>query len=105
MRHGTTGRKSVLMIAYTNYRTDPRVIRAAEAAASAGFDVDFIALRRADDPPEESINGVRADSLEPDAVSRRRRLLVHAFVPRVLRAMLLQDVPGCNSESATRPST
>lgn len=49
----------MLMIAYTNYRTDPRVIRAAEAAASAGFDVDFIALRRADDPPEESIKGVR----------------------------------------------
>ena len=47
------------MIAYTNYRTDPRVIRAAEAAASAGFDVDFIALRRANDPPEESIKGVR----------------------------------------------
>ncbi len=59
MRHGTTGRQSVLMIAYTNYRTDPRVIRAAEAAASAGFDVDFIALRRADEPQEESINGVR----------------------------------------------
>jgi glycosyltransferase involved in cell wall biosynthesis len=47
------------MIAYTNYPTDPRVIRAAEAAVSAGFDVDFIALRRADDPPEQSINGVR----------------------------------------------
>src|SRR3990170_566396 len=59
MSHGTAGRKSVLMIAYTNYRTDPRVIRAAEAAASAGFDVDFIALRRANDPPEESIKGVR----------------------------------------------
>jgi glycosyltransferase involved in cell wall biosynthesis len=53
------GKQAVLMIAYTNYRTDPRVIRAAEAAASAGFDVDFIALRRAGDPPEQSINGVR----------------------------------------------
>ena len=60
MRHRTTGGgKSVLMIAYTNYRTDPRVIRAAEAAARAGFDVDFIALRRADDHAEETINGVR----------------------------------------------
>jgi glycosyltransferase involved in cell wall biosynthesis len=49
----------VLMIAYTNYRTDPRVIRAAEAAVEAGFDVDFVALRRADDPPEEVIRGVR----------------------------------------------
>jgi glycosyltransferase involved in cell wall biosynthesis len=47
------------MIAYTNYRTDPRVIREAEAAASAGFEVDFIALRRENDLAEESINGVR----------------------------------------------
>ena len=53
-----TGQKSILMIAYTNYRTDPRVIRAAEAARSAGFDTDFIALRRENDPHEESINGV-----------------------------------------------
>jgi glycosyltransferase involved in cell wall biosynthesis len=35
------------------------VIRAAEAGISAGFDVDLIALRRADDPPEEAIRGVR----------------------------------------------
>lgn len=45
----------MLMIDYTNYRIGPRVIRAAEAAASAGFNVDFIALRRANDPPEESM--------------------------------------------------
>jgi len=51
--------KSVLMIAYTNYRTDPRVIREAEAAVSGGFEVDFIALRREDDPPQEKIRGVR----------------------------------------------
>jgi len=56
---GAVGRKSVLMIAYTNYSNDPRVIREAEAAASAGFDVDFIALRRPEDPREESIKGVR----------------------------------------------
>jgi glycosyltransferase involved in cell wall biosynthesis len=49
----------VLMIAYTNYLTDPRVIRAAEAAVEAGFDVDFIALRRPDDPAEEVVRGVR----------------------------------------------
>ncbi len=47
------------MIAYTNYRTDPRVIREAEAALEAGFDVDFIALRRRDDPAIEIIRGVR----------------------------------------------
>ena len=59
MSQGTSGRKAILMIAYTNYRTDPRVIRAAEAAAGAGFDVDFIALRRPGDPAEETIKGVR----------------------------------------------
>jgi len=50
---------AILMIAYTNYRTDPRVIRAAEAAVGEGFDVDFIALRREGDPLEERIRGVR----------------------------------------------
>ena len=50
---------SVLMIAYTNYRTDPRVIRAAESAVNGGFDVDFIALRREGEPLEEMIHGVR----------------------------------------------
>src|SRR5215510_12120946 len=59
MSHDTSRRQSVLMIAYTNYRTDPRVIRAAEAAADAGFDVDLLALRRSDDPAEETIRGVR----------------------------------------------
>jgi len=49
----------VLMIAYTNYQSDPRVIREAEAALSAGFDVDFIALSRPGDPPQELIRGVR----------------------------------------------
>ena len=52
-------RGSVLMIAYTNYQTDPRVIREAEAALSGGFDVDFIALRRDGDPPQELIRGIR----------------------------------------------
>jgi glycosyltransferase involved in cell wall biosynthesis len=47
------------MVAYTNYRTDPRVIREAEAAVSGGYEVDFIALRRAGEPSEEMIGGVR----------------------------------------------
>ncbi len=59
MSEQTRDPKAALMIAYTNYRTDPRVIRAAEAAVSGGFEVDFIALRREDDPPQEWIRGVR----------------------------------------------
>jgi glycosyltransferase involved in cell wall biosynthesis len=55
----TTPRAGVLMIAYTNYHSDPRVIREAEAALSAGFPVDFIALRRETDPEVEMAAGVR----------------------------------------------
>ena len=47
------------MIAYTNYRSDPRVIREAEAAVSGGFDVDFIVLRRDGEPAREDVAGVR----------------------------------------------
>lgn len=50
---------SILMIAYTNYRTDPRVIRAAEAAVNDGYDVDYLALRREGEPPVEVVRGVR----------------------------------------------
>jgi glycosyltransferase involved in cell wall biosynthesis len=53
-----TLRPSLLMIAYTNYKIDPRVIRAAEAAASGGYAVDVLALTRHGDPPEEHVNGV-----------------------------------------------
>jgi len=59
MSHIPNAKKSILMVAYTNYRTDPRVIREAEAAVSGGFDVDFIALRRDKDPVQEWVNGVR----------------------------------------------
>lgn len=47
------------MIAYTYYESDPRVIRAAEAAVAGGFDVDFLALRRPNSPPAEMVRGVR----------------------------------------------
>src|SRR6478672_11034809 len=46
------------MIAYTNYEIDPRVIREAQAAANAGFEVDFLALRRPGEPPLENLRGV-----------------------------------------------
>jgi len=54
-----TKRHAVLMIAYTYYQTDPRVVREAEAAVSGGFEVDFLALRRGNDPPVETLRGVR----------------------------------------------
>ena len=59
MTNGNNKPQAVLMIAYTNYEIDPRVIREAQAAADAGFEVDFLALRRTGDPPVEDLRGVR----------------------------------------------
>lgn len=50
---------SMLMMAYTHYETDPRVIRAAEAARDGQFQVDVLALGRVGQPPIETIRGVR----------------------------------------------
>ncbi len=49
----------MLMVAYTHYENDPRVIRAAEAAVEGGFSVDVIALRRQGQLPVEMVRGVR----------------------------------------------
>ncbi len=59
MTPGRERKKSVLMIAYTNYEIDPRVIRAAEAALEAGYSVDVLALRRTGNPSIEEVRGVR----------------------------------------------
>jgi glycosyltransferase involved in cell wall biosynthesis len=57
---GATGRReAILMVAYTYYESDPRVIREAEAAIDGGFDVDFLALRRAGTPSTEVLRGVQ----------------------------------------------
>jgi glycosyltransferase involved in cell wall biosynthesis len=69
------------MIAYTNYRTDPRVIREAEAALEAGFEVDFVALRRAADPKVEVIRGVRVIHLN------QQRYRGHSSIAYVLSYM------------------
>ncbi len=49
---------SVLLLAYTHYESDPRVIRAAEAALEGGFSVDVIALRRPGQTSCETVRGV-----------------------------------------------
>lgn len=48
----------VLMIAYTYYDSDARVIRAAEAAVHGGYEVDCLALRRPGERREEKLRGV-----------------------------------------------
>lgn len=64
---------SILMMAYTNYEIDPRVIRAAEAAAEAGFAVDCLVLRRPGQSAEEIINGVRVIRLAQERYRSRSR--------------------------------
>lgn len=51
--------KRVLMVAYSYYESDPRVIREAEAARDGGFEVDFLALRKPGSAPVELLRGVR----------------------------------------------
>jgi glycosyltransferase involved in cell wall biosynthesis len=65
---------AILMIAYTNYETDPRVMRAAEAASEAGFDVDFLALRRPGQPAQESRRGVNVIRLPQERYRGRSRI-------------------------------
>jgi len=57
-------RKTVLMVAYSYYESDPRVIREAEAGVDGGFDVDFLALRRPGSPERENIRGVNVIRLK-----------------------------------------
>lgn len=59
MNDRETKPQAILMIAYTYYASDPRVIREAEAAVNGGFEVDFLALRRPGDPLSEDLRGVR----------------------------------------------
>lgn len=58
MKRTLRRRQSVLMIAYSYYEQDPRVIREAEAALEGGFDVDFLDLRKEGSPPSQVIRGV-----------------------------------------------
>ena len=51
-------RPRVLMIAYTNYENDPRVVREAKAAVWGGFDVDVIVLEREGQLAMERVSGV-----------------------------------------------
>jgi glycosyltransferase involved in cell wall biosynthesis len=52
-------RKTILMMAYSYYEIDPRVIREAEAAVDGGFEVDVLVLRRPGTSPMEVVRGVR----------------------------------------------
>jgi glycosyltransferase involved in cell wall biosynthesis len=85
----TSRRPAVLMIAYTNYENDPRVIRAAEAAVEAKYDVDFLALRRAGQPAVEMIRGVRVHRLPQERYRGRSRIgYLTAYLTFFLRCVV-----------------
>ena len=87
------------MIAYTNYEIDPRVIRAAEAAVDGGFDVDFIALRRGDQPREEMVRGVHVFRVAQERYRARARAGYVSAYPR--SSCAASRCPrGCSSRAA-----
>jgi glycosyltransferase involved in cell wall biosynthesis len=51
------------MVAYTNYRRDPRVRREAEALVAQGHRVSFLARRQAGEPDRETLCGVEVVKL------------------------------------------
>ena len=55
---------NIAMVAYTNYTTDPRVMREAETANSAGFNVDFFCLRKSEEKDCEDVRGVNVIRLK-----------------------------------------
>lgn len=67
-------RPRVLMIAYTNYESDPRVIREAEAAREGGFDVDVLVLRRAGQDAVQDVRGVRVVRLSQERYRGKSRI-------------------------------
>ncbi len=74
MTSASSSRGAVLMMAYTYYESDPRVIREAEAAVHGGFEVDFLALRRAGDPARAVVGGVNVIRLNQSRYRGGRRL-------------------------------
>lgn len=60
---GERHQRTVCSVAYTHYRSDPRVRREAEALVARGDDVTVVALQRDGEPPEQVINGVRVVGL------------------------------------------
>jgi glycosyltransferase involved in cell wall biosynthesis len=66
----------ILMVAYTNYRRDPRVRREAEALVGEGHEVTFLASRQPGQPDEEVIDGVRVIKL-PGLGNHRRSIAIY----------------------------
>ncbi len=57
-------RRPVCMIVHAYYEEDPRVRREAESLVARGWPVEVFALRRPEDPPEGTVEGVRVHRLD-----------------------------------------
>jgi glycosyltransferase involved in cell wall biosynthesis len=87
--HPVSVSTNVLMIAYTNYESDPRVIREAEAAVEGGFGVDFIALRRRNQMSIEMVRGVRVIRINQERYRGASRLhYLLSYVEFFLRCVI-----------------
>lgn len=75
----------VCMLAYTFYETDGRVMRYAEALAQAGAHVEAIVLRRLQQPPEETINGVKILRIQEREKNETGKL---AYLSRTLKFLV-----------------
>lgn len=64
------------MVAYTNYRRDPRVRREAETLVEVGHEVTFLASRQTGQPDKEIIEGVKVIKL-PGLGNHRRSVAIY----------------------------
>lgn len=72
----------VCMLAYTFYENDGRVMRYAEALAQVGAEVEAIVLRRGEQPPQETVNGIRVLRIQKREKNETGK---YAYLMRILR--------------------
>src|SRR5690606_6332725 len=68
---------TILMVAYTNYRRDPRVRREAEALVAKGHRVVFLACRQPGEADREQVAGVEVRKLPG---IRHRRVSASGYI-------------------------
>lgn len=74
----------ICMLAYTFYEADPRVRQYATALVERGDTVDVIALRPADRPKYETLDGVNVIRLQGRQINERRRFQYAHRITRFL---------------------
>ncbi|HEY0088849.1 MAG TPA: glycosyltransferase, partial [Candidatus Lokiarchaeia archaeon] len=84
---------NILMIAYTNYTTDSRVIREAEAVRENGYEVDFIALKRENDTNREKINGINIYRVKQHRYrGKKTEFYIFSYIEFLIRCLFLVTI-------------